>query len=120
MEHEKNNLAIFVGKQIRRLWDEKSEKWYFSVVDVVGVLSDSIDPRNYWKVLKNRLIEEGGSQTVTNCNQLKMIAENGKLRLTDAADTETLLRLIQSISSQTAHCFATQANSWGRFVVQAQ
>ena len=105
MEHEENNLTIFKGKQIRRLWDEKSEKWYFSVVDVVGVLSDSIDPRNYWKVLKNRLIEEGGNQTVTNCNQLKMIAEDGKLRLTDAADTETLLRLIQSIPSPNAEPF---------------
>ena len=105
MEHEKNNLTIFEGKQIRRHWDDKSEKWYFSVVDVVGVLSDSIDPRNYWKVLKNRLIEEGGNQTVTNCNQLKMIAEDGKLRLTDAADTETLLRLIQSIPSPNAEPF---------------
>ena len=79
MDAEKKHLAMFDGRQIRRHWDDKSEKWYFSVVDVVGVLSDSIDPRNYWKVLKNRLIEEGSSQTVTNCNQLKMIAEAQKI-----------------------------------------
>ena len=75
MEQKMKHLAIFEGKQIRRHWDDKSEKWYFSVVDVVGILSDSVDPRNYWKVLKNRLTEEGSSQTVTNCNGLKIIAK---------------------------------------------
>ena len=105
MNDKNKHLAIFEGKQIRRQWDDKSEKWYFSVVDVVGVLSNSLDPRNYWKVLKNRLTEEGGSQTVTNCNQLKLVAEDGKRRLTDVADTETLLRLIQSIPSPNAEPF---------------
>jgi len=105
MEKQKKYLAIFEGKRIRRHWDDQTEKWFFSVVDVVGVLSDSGDPRNYWKVLKNRLIEEGGGQTVTNCNQLKMIAEDGKMRLTDVADTETLLRLVQSIPSPNAEPF---------------
>jgi len=105
MDQNKKHLAIFEGKQIRRHWDDNSEKWFFSVVDVVGVLSDSVDLRNYWKVLKNRLIEEGSNQTVTNCNQLKLIAEDGRMRLTDVADTETLLRLIQSIPSPNAEPF---------------
>jgi hypothetical protein len=104
-EKEKKHLAIFEGTHIRRHWDSKSEKWFFSVVDVVGVLADSVDPRNYWKVLKNRLIEEGASQLVTNCNQLKMLAGDGKMRLTDVMDTETLLRLIQSIPSPNAEPF---------------
>jgi hypothetical protein len=104
MEEKKKHLAIFEGKQIRRHWDDKSEKWYFSVVDVVGVLSDSVDPRNYWKVLKNRLNAEG-SEVVTKCNQLKMQASDGKYYLTDTADTEVLLRLIQSIPSPNAEPF---------------
>ena len=97
-------IALFEGSQIRRHWDEVKELWYFSVVDVVGVLSDSVDARNYWKVLKNRLKEEG-SQLVTKCNQLKMVASDGKYYLTDAADTETLLRLVQSIPSPNAEPF---------------
>ncbi|NDK08956.1 hypothetical protein EOM39_07005 [Candidatus Gracilibacteria bacterium] len=98
------NLALFEGKQIRRVWDEKHEKWYFSVVDVVGALSESKDPRNYWKVLKNRLISEG-SETVTKCNQLKLLASDGKMRLTDVADTENMFRIIQSIPSPNAEPF---------------
>ncbi len=82
---EKSAIALFEGKKIRKSWDEKEEKWYFSVVDVVGVLSDSQDPRNYWKVLKSRLNEEG-SELVTKCNQLKMEASDGKYYLTDVAD----------------------------------
>ena len=105
MKDDKKHLAIFEGKQIRRHWDDQSEKWHFSVVDVVGVLSGSADPRNYWKVLKKRLIEEGSSQTVTNCNQLKLMAEDGKMRLTDVADTEVMLRLVQSIPSPNAEPF---------------
>ncbi|EKD42937.1 MAG: hypothetical protein ACD_72C00529G0005 [uncultured bacterium] len=97
-------IAIFDGQQIRRQWDEKNEKWYFSVVDVVGVLSDSVDPRNYWKVLKNRLKSEG-SEVVTKCNQLKLEAVDGKFYLTDVADTEVMLRLIQSIPSPNAEPF---------------
>jgi hypothetical protein len=98
------NLAIFQQQKIRRHWDEQEGKWYFSVVDIVGVLSESKDPRNYWKVLKNRLSKEG-SEVVTNCNQLKMIASDGKKYLTDVADVETILRLIQSIPSPNAEPF---------------
>jgi hypothetical protein len=105
MDIKGKHLAIFEGKQIRRYWDAEKELWYFSVVDVVGVLSGSINPRNYWKVLKNRLTEEGASQLVTNCNQLKMVADDGKMRLTDAMDTEALLRLVQSIPSPNAEPF---------------
>ena len=80
------------------VWDDEQEKWYFSIVDVCGVLTDSPNPRNYWKVLKHRLVKEG-NETVTNCNQLKLRAEDGKMRLTDVADTEQLFRIIQSVPS---------------------
>ena len=98
------DLALFENYKIRRHFDEKTETWYFSVIDVVRALlqqSDYQAARNYWKVLKNRLNKEG-SETVTNCNQLKLEAEDGKLRLTDVASAETLLRLIQSIPSPKA------------------
>ncbi len=94
-------IAIFEGKRIRRYWNESQEKWYFSVVDVVAILSGSVNPRNYWKVLKNRLKKEG-SEVVTKCNQLKMQSSDGKFYLTDAADTEVMLRIIQSIPSPKA------------------
>ena len=97
-------VALFEGKRIRRHWDEEKELWHFSVVDVVGVLSGSIDPRNYWKVLKSRLKQEG-SEVVTKCNQLKMQAADRKYYLTDAADTETMFRIIQSIPSPKAEPF---------------
>ncbi len=97
-------IALFEGKKIRKVWDDKAEKWYFSVVDVVKALTDSTDARNYWKVLKIRLKEEG-SELVTNCNQLKMEASDGKMYLTDTADVETVLRLIQSIPSPNAEPF---------------
>lgn len=100
-----NKIAIFEGKRIRRYWDDEKELWYFSVVDVIDVLTDSEDARNYWKVLKHRLIKEGSEQTVTNCNQLKLVASDGKLRLTDCADTETMFRIIQSIPSPNAEPF---------------
>jgi hypothetical protein len=99
-----NSIVLFSQKQVRRLWDEENELWYFSVIDVVGVLSESENPRNYWKVLKNRLKKEG-SEVVTKCNQLKMESPDGKKYLTDVADTETLLRLIQSIPSPKAEPF---------------
>ena len=92
---------MFEGRKIRRIWDKNQEKWYFSVVDIIGVLSRSVDPRNYWKVLKNRLKLEG-SELVTKCNQLKMKAADGKYYLTDVANTETVLRFIQSIPSSNA------------------
>ena len=105
MENKKSEkIAIFNGKRIRRVWDDKKELWYFAVADVIAVLTKSADPRNYWKVLKNRLKQEG-SEVVTKCNQLKMPAADGKYYLTDAADTETLLRLIQSIPSPNAEPF---------------
>jgi len=97
-------LAVFESYKIRRHYDEENERWYFSVVDIVAALIQQPDyqaARNYWKVLKNRLNKEG-SQTVTKCNRLKMVAEDGKMRLTDVADPETLLRLIQSVPSPKA------------------
>jgi sulfur relay (sulfurtransferase) DsrC/TusE family protein len=98
------SLAIFETHKIRRHFDEKTETWYFSVIDIVAALTEQEDvqlARNYWKVLKNRLIKEG-SETVTKCNRLKMMAEDGKMRETDAADVETILRLIQSVPSKKA------------------
>lgn len=103
MKTEKS-LVAFEDHKIRRVYDEKSETWFFSVVDVVAALIQQPDhqaARNYWKVLKNRLKKEG-NQTVTNCNRLKLIAEDGKMRLTDVADPETLLRIIQSVPSPRA------------------
>jgi prophage antirepressor-like protein len=104
---KKESLKLFEGKNVRAIWDDGQEKWYFSIVDVISVLTDSNDyqaARNYWKVLKNRLVKEG-NETVTNCNQLKMQASDGKMRLTDVADTEQLFRLIQSIPSPKAEPF---------------
>jgi prophage antirepressor-like protein len=97
-------IKLFEDKRVRVLWDEEQEKWFFSIVDVVGVLSESDNPRKYWSVLKTRLKSEG-SQLATNCSQLKMKAEDGKMRMTDVADTEQLLRLIQSIPSPKAEPF---------------
>jgi hypothetical protein len=89
-------IKIFDDKKVRALWDSEHEKWYLSIVDVVRVLTEQKDyqgARNYWKVLKHRLLKEG-NETVTNCNQLKLAAEDGKMRMTDFADTEQLFRLI--------------------------
>ena len=96
-------LVVFQDQKIRRIWHR--EEWWYSVIDVVGALADSEDPRTYWKVLKHRLLQEGAVQPVTNCNQLKLPAEDGKLRETDCATTKTLLRLIQSIPSKRAEPF---------------
>lgn len=104
---KKEALQLFEEKKIRSVWDDKEEKWYFSIVDVCAVLTEQPDAehaRNYWKVLKHRLIKEG-NQTVTTCNRLKLRAADGKLRLTDVADTEQLFRLIQSIPSPKAEPF---------------
>ena len=99
-----DKVAIFENRKIRSAWVEAEEKWYFSVVDVVVALTDSANPQTYWRVLKKRLKDEG-NQTVTNCNALKMLAADGKMRLTDVASTEDILRLIQSIPSPKAEPF---------------
>jgi len=99
-----HKIAIFEGKRIRRLWNGKEEKWYFSVVDVVAVLTDSGSPRKYWNKLAERLRKEG-SESVTKCHQLKMLAADNKMRLTDVADTEVMLRIIQSVPSPNAEPF---------------
>ena len=102
-----NRVQLFQDKKVRTHWDDEQEKWYFSIIDVVTALTEQKNfqgGRNYWKVLKHRLVKEG-SQLVTNCNQLKMLAADGKMRITDVADTEQLLRLIQSIPSKKAEPF---------------
>ena len=106
-------IKLFNEKRIRTHWDNEDEKWYFSVVDVVGVLTESENPNNYWKVLKNRLKKEG-SELVTNCNQLKMQSNDGKYYKTDVADTEQLFRLIQSIPSPKAEPFKLWLSRVGR------
>ena len=102
----KNSIKLFGDDKIRAIWDDEQEKWYFSVVDVVAVLTNSPNPQTYWRVLKKRLLSEG-NETVTNCNGLKMRAADGKMRLTDVADTEQLLRIIQSVPSPKAEPFKT-------------
>ena len=101
---ENNAIQIFEDRKVRSVWDATAEKWYFSIVDVVAVLSDSVDANAYWRKLKQRLKEEG-NQTVTNCHGLKMLALDGKMRMTDVADTEQLFRLVQSIPSPKAEPF---------------
>ena len=104
---QKQSLQIFEDRKIRTVWDSEQEKWYFSIIDTIEILTEQSDhqrARNYWKVLKNRLKKEG-NETVTNCNRLKLQAEDGKMRLTDVADTEQLFRLIQSIPSPKAEPF---------------
>ena len=100
----KQAIQLFEEKKVRTVWDDEEEKWYFSIVDTVAVLTDSIDPTAYWRKLKQRLKAEG-NETVTNCHGLKMIAPDGKMRQTDVADTEQLFRLIQSIPSPKAEPF---------------
>ncbi len=104
---ENMDIKLFEHKEVRSVWDEEQEKWYFSIIDVIEILTEQPNyqgARNYWKVLKSRLLKEG-NETVTNCNQLKMRAEDGKLRLTDVADVPQLLRLVQSIPSPKAEPF---------------
>jgi len=98
-------IAVFRGNQIRRHWDDNRRGWFFSVVDVIAALTDSENPPVYWRVLKKRLKDEGSDQTVTKCNAFKMPAADGKMRLTDMADTETMFRIIQSIPSPKAEPF---------------
>lgn len=99
-----NAIKLFGDKKVRSVWDNETEEWYFSVVDVVSILTESVDGRKYWNKLKQRLKEEG-NETVTNCHQLKLVAEDGKMRSTDVATTEQLFRLIQSIPSPKAEPF---------------
>lgn len=101
---QKQALQLFNDRQIRTAWDDKEEKWYFSIVDVVAVLTDSPDPAKYWRVLKTRLKKEG-NETATNCSAFKMLAADGKMRQTDVADQVQLFRLIQSIPSPKAEPF---------------
>ena len=109
----KNAIQLFEDQPIRAAWDEEKEAWYFSVVDVVRVLTDSPNPQTYWRVMKKRLKDEG-NETVTSCNALKMTAADGKKRMTDVADTEQLLRIIQSIPSPKAEPFKLWLAQVGR------
>jgi hypothetical protein len=101
---KESKVQLFQNQSVRTHWDEDQEKWYFSIVDVVAILTKSVNPQAYWRKLKERLKKEG-NQTVTNCHGLKMRAQDGKMRMTDVADTEQLLRLIQSIPSPKAEPF---------------
>ena len=101
---KKQAIQLFEERKVRTVWDDEQEKWYFSIVDVIAVLTDSGNPQTYWRVLKNRLKKEG-NETVTNCNALKLCAADGKMRLTDVADQEQLFRIIQSIPSPKAEPF---------------
>ena len=101
---KKEAIKLFEEKKVRTIWDDEQEKWYFSIVDVISILTDSTNPQAYWRKLKQRLIEEG-NETVTNCHALKMRAADGKMRLTDVADVEQLFRIIQSIPSPKAEPF---------------
>lgn len=110
---KESSIKLFNEYQIRTLWDDEQEKWYFSIVDVIGILTESPNPRKYWSVLKSRLKKEG-SQLATNCSQLKMISSDGKYYKTDVADTEELFRLIQSIPSPKAEPFKLWLAKVGR------
>ena len=109
----KNKVRVFEHTSVRSVWDEENEKWWFSILDVITVLTESTNPQVYWRVLKKRLTDEG-NETVTNCNALKMRAPDGKMRLTDVADTEQLFRLIQSIPSKKAEPFKLWLAKVGR------
>lgn len=100
----KQEIQLFEDKKVRIVWDEQQEKWYFSIIDIVSILTESVDPQAYWRKLKQRLKNEG-NETVTNCHGLKMLSADGKMRLTDVADQEQMFRLIQSIPSPKAEPF---------------
>lgn len=101
---QQNAIKIFEEKKVRTVWDSETEEWFFSIVDVIAILTDSKNPSTYWRVLKKRLLDEG-NETVTNCNALKLPATDGKMRLTDVATSEQLFRLIQSVPSPKAEPF---------------
>ena len=100
-----NKVQLFNNKKIRSVWDSEEEQWYFSVIDVIAVLTDSVNPRDYWFKMKKRVHSEDGIELSTICRQLKMQAPDGKMRETDAANTEALLRIIQSVPSKKAEPF---------------
>ena len=109
-------IKLFEQKEVRSIWSDEDEKWYFSIIDIISILTDQPThqgARNYWKVMKNRLLKEG-NETVTNCNRLKLLAEDGKMRFTDVADTEQLFRLIQSVPSPKAEPFKMWLAQVGR------
>ena len=110
---KRDAVQIFEGREVRSVWDAEAEKWYISIIDVIEVLTESIDPAAYWRKLKQRLKEEG-NETVTNCHGLKMQASDGKMRLTDVADAEQLFRLIQSVPSPKAEPFKMWLAQLGR------
>ena len=110
---DQSKIQLYDNQPIRTAWDEENEEWYFAIVDVVAVLTDSPNPQTYWRVMKKRLKDEG-NETVTNCNALKLRAADGKKRLTDVANTEQLLRLIQSIPSRKAEPFKLWLAQVGR------
>lgn len=110
-DFDEQDLEFFFNDKVRKVWHKQQEEWYFSIIDVCTVLTDSTDSRKYWNKLKQRLLNEG-NETVTNCHQLKMRAVDGKMRLTDCANTEQLLRIIQSIPSKKAEPF----KQWLAFV----
>ncbi|MCL1941532.1 MAG: Bro-N domain-containing protein [Synergistaceae bacterium] len=110
---DKNKIRLFEDKRIRTAWDEENEEWLFAIVDVIGVLTESPNPQTYWRVMKKRLKDEG-NETVTNCNGLKMKAADGKMRMTDVANTEQLLRVIQSVPSPKAEPFKIWLAAVGR------
>ena len=101
MAKKNSSIALFHKNQVRRHWDEENELWYFSIIDVIAILTESVNPRKYWSVLKTRLKKEK-SEVATNCSRLKLMASDGKMRITDVANTEVILRLIQSIPSPKA------------------
>ena len=113
MEEQRDNIRLFEDKRIRTAWDAEMEEWYFSIVDIIAALTENPNPNTYWRVMKKRLKDEG-NETFTNCNALKMTAADGKKRLTDVADTEQLLRIIQSIPSPKAEPFKMWLAQVGR------
>jgi len=111
---QKQAIQLFEQRKVRTVWDDEAQKWYCSIIDVVAVLTDSIDPKRYWSVLKTRIKKEAGNESTTICSTLKMPATDGKMRMTDVADTEQLFRLVQSIPSPKAEPFKLWLASLGR------
>ncbi len=111
---QKQGIQLFEERKVRTVWDDETQKWYCSIIDVVAVLTDSPDPKRYWSVLKTRIKKEAGNESTTICSPLKMPAADGKMRMTDVADTEQLFRLVQSIPSPKAEPFKLWLASLGR------